>query len=681
MKFFNKKILFTVFFVSFIVFIIPHQASALGWSTSEIVGGFFYYIGYLFNFISGALLILGGWLVDIALQLNFDILNSTNKVVQIGWTITRDLANLGFVLLAIIIAIATIVRYQSYGNNKLLGKLIAVAILVNFSLTIAGSLIQFSNVLTKFFIRRTVPEGTSLLLSDTIGRVINPQKFLTPPADPPPPDPAEQGGGLATFGTAVLVGLTTLVFNVAFTMIAAITMLGFAFMLLARYLYLSVLLILAPMACLTLAFPALSEHWSKWWKKFTEQLLFAPAMSFFVYLAVVAAQQFAENPPTGIVGGTALGAIRETISNGLNLIVLCGILMMGLITAQSMGATGAKAALGAAQSLGNSTKKWAGNIARRSTQATARTRFGQNVAKRLQGGGKALQGVAGDYWKVKPDDGFMKRWSKRAANVATKATGFSSLSGATGELLSGRAKTMQDLAKAPDIKAKGIIGILTRGGLESIGAIEKKEEKPQERKSKGEITEDIKTRENLKENMIQAGYKEDSKEVMGIDTDVKRLKGELNRIIENEIRVDLGGKGMDEVNANLKKIIDGFTDDNGKKNKGQNELQSEFSAAKADWDRVKDDEKASKTDKATAKKKFKETEGALTDLNFRIKTYASVAVQKDKEQGAMNKAMGVTGRNRRGQSQQPPTASTSPTQSQQQPGQGQSGNTIPPNTV
>jgi len=86
-------------------------------------------IGYLLAVATGLLLSLAGLIGGFAIHLQELIVS--NGFVQQGWGIVRDVANLGFVLVIIVIALATILRRQEYGFKKLLPKLIAAAILVN----------------------------------------------------------------------------------------------------------------------------------------------------------------------------------------------------------------------------------------------------------------------------------------------------------------------------------------------------------------------------------------------------------------------------------------------------------------------------------------------------------------------------------------------------------------------
>jgi len=58
---------------------------------------------------------------------------------------------MSFILILLIIAFATILRQESY-SKKLLPKLLIMAVLINFSRTIFGLLIDFSQVIMLTFV-------------------------------------------------------------------------------------------------------------------------------------------------------------------------------------------------------------------------------------------------------------------------------------------------------------------------------------------------------------------------------------------------------------------------------------------------------------------------------------------------------------------------------------------------
>src|SRR4030042_5966834 len=76
-------------------------------------------------------------------------------MVHTGWQIVLNFANLGFVLAIIVIAFSTIFRRESYAMKQTLWKLIVAALLVNFSLVIAGAFINVSDIFSDFFLKQS----------------------------------------------------------------------------------------------------------------------------------------------------------------------------------------------------------------------------------------------------------------------------------------------------------------------------------------------------------------------------------------------------------------------------------------------------------------------------------------------------------------------------------------------
>src|SRR3989344_988128 len=117
-------------------------SGAIIWAFTTVLYGILIFIGWLLG-IAG---LFADWMIQPAY-----IINST--VVQIGWGVTRDLANMLFILILLGIALDYIL-FQSFGVKRALPTLIVVALLINFSLPIAGIFIDFANVFSDFFITK-----------------------------------------------------------------------------------------------------------------------------------------------------------------------------------------------------------------------------------------------------------------------------------------------------------------------------------------------------------------------------------------------------------------------------------------------------------------------------------------------------------------------------------------------
>src|SRR3989344_4190209 len=77
----------------------------------------------------------------------------TEPIVELGWKTLRDVSNMFFVLILLIVAIGTIIKWDVINYRQNLRRLILMALLINFSRTIAAFLIDFSQVITLTFIK------------------------------------------------------------------------------------------------------------------------------------------------------------------------------------------------------------------------------------------------------------------------------------------------------------------------------------------------------------------------------------------------------------------------------------------------------------------------------------------------------------------------------------------------
>ena len=238
-------------------------------------------VGYFFGFIAGIFLTIDAYLVKVALNINFELLKS--PVVQTGWQIVLNFTNLGFVLAIIVMAFATIFRVETYAMKKTLWKLIVAALLVNFSLVIAGAFINISDIFSNFFLKQG-GIGDPVEWSKAFAAMFRAQALLKVGETF-----AAQGfvdtatGAINTLGATVLQIIASVFFIALFTVLAAITLLAVAIMLLIRYVFLGILLLLSPIVWLLWIFPSTQHLWQKWWSQFLRWTFFAPIM-LFLYL-------------------------------------------------------------------------------------------------------------------------------------------------------------------------------------------------------------------------------------------------------------------------------------------------------------------------------------------------------------------------------------------------------------
>ena len=177
--------------------------------------------------------------------------------------------------------------------------------------------------------------------------------------------------------------------------ITAFTLLLIGFMLLIRYVYLTVLLIILPLAWLAYVLPGMKSHFSKWWSLFFKWTFFPVIALFFLYLALLiistqaaAGISFNTNVPQGLA------------AQSLEDIVLAGLILGGLFAANSLGLAGSKAFGNFAGNIRSGVAGYAGGIAARQGKKAASRLVPQKAMETLQSGGvpllpKRLQVAAG----------------------------------------------------------------------------------------------------------------------------------------------------------------------------------------------------------------------------------------------------------------------------------------------
>src|SRR3989344_2764843 len=238
-------------------------------------------VSWVLNSIMGLFVALGAWLAQSTLALSTHV--TELPVIQRGFSVALALANLGFVLGIIVVAIATILRIESYGMKQILWKLVVMAILVNFSFAIAGSIVNFSNTITDYFINQASPSPSAGVsaYSAFISSITNgfaPQALSRPDIN------------TSVGWDQVFVVIFSFLFNIIFLIFIALCFAAIAVLFLIRFVYLGVLLILMPLAWMMLVFPLFKSNWDKWWHNFLKWCFFAPLCVFFLHLAIASTQ-------------------------------------------------------------------------------------------------------------------------------------------------------------------------------------------------------------------------------------------------------------------------------------------------------------------------------------------------------------------------------------------------------
>lgn len=345
----RKKLAFSAIFLLMFLFFNIHYVKADNIVT-DLLGGTAGIASAGLFLILGALIQGVAWFIGQLLTVITDILFSVagyskfidNNVVSVGWPIVRDLCNMFFILILLIIAFATILRVESYSWKKNLPKLLIMAVLINFSKTICGLAIDFAQVIMLTFVNGFAGSGAGNLYDALgLGKIFEISKLPAQFSD-------KNISGMSVFGS-LLLGLFILI-------IAGVVIVIFTVILAFRIVMLWILIILSPLAFLAMAIPAGTKYASQWFGEFTKNIIVGPVLAFFLWLSLATVGQLdyatfgGYNSSTDSANQQTVSAALTTAGSKDNLtkfIVSICMLIGGLMMAQQIGAAGSSLAGGA----------------------------------------------------------------------------------------------------------------------------------------------------------------------------------------------------------------------------------------------------------------------------------------------------------------------------------------------
>ncbi len=494
-------------------------------------------INALMEFASWLMLILARLFIGLtifALKFFIEIAKYNNYIdtptVEVGWFLVRDVANMFFVVVLLVIAFGTILGIESYEWKKTLGKLIFAAIFINFSNLIAQLIIDAAHVFTITFTNAISATAGGNLISlfhiDQIYTITGAEEFNT------------FGGGNLRIE---IFAATIAAFFLSLIMI--VTMGAYLMVMMARMVVLWTLIIISPLAYILQVIPQTQKYAQEWWKEFINHVIVAPVMVFFLWLAFatlsspnVAKQDLDINVDSTEVD-TALegsksgfkGKRKQKLSissatsweNLANYLIAIAFLVVGLRVVNSLGVTAGGFVSGAAG--------FAKNVATVATgYAAGRALVGKAKDKGLELGGGALKGT----FKRLPLVG--------GAALKEYSAGIKSV-----------------------YKRKGLKGVLTGGRKEGFGgarAIAKRSDRAKELEEKGglrwlaaRIIEPVQRREKRAKDWDDASERahkiqEESYRTSGTRAGQAKTE-ETGRLKKVERRAEEKGKAKQEIEA------------------------------------------------------------------------------------------------------------------------------------
>jgi hypothetical protein len=292
--------------------------------------GIAYYLAqiiYVFTVGLGSLVAsVGAFLLNITISLSLDSAAYGLDFISTGWTMLRDLANMAFIFILVYIALQVMFQAQTHGTVERLVKVLAVALVINFSffatrvVVDAGNLIsvQFYNAIVKDAPQTTINplQGVSsgIQVPDITKKIMDGVNFQ----DAIGPDSFKNvtGNGWTDFGAGfisyafIYIALGAMLFMLAAAFVAS----GVKFII--RIVMLWFAIITAPLALLAWSFGGGhgegghgGGYFTRWLKNLISHA-FYPAVFLFVLLLI---SNFMSAAGAAGLGG---GLIQDSIANG-----------------------------------------------------------------------------------------------------------------------------------------------------------------------------------------------------------------------------------------------------------------------------------------------------------------------------------------------------------------------------
>ena len=227
------------------------------------------------------------------------VLGDQNNGMYIAWNIMRNIANIAFVIVFLIIIYSQLTSFgvSNYGLKKLIPRLIIAAILVNVSFIVSAIAIDISNILGYSIqdVFNTIREDAINITDDNFDGVNqtmdNPWSQLTALI--------LAGGGVYAGVTYAAAGGLYMLIPILLGLI--LTLIFVVIVLAARQAIIIILVIISPLAFVANLLPNTEKWFEKWKDLFFTMLMFFPAFSLVFGGSQLAGQLIIQNAGGNIV--------------------------------------------------------------------------------------------------------------------------------------------------------------------------------------------------------------------------------------------------------------------------------------------------------------------------------------------------------------------------------------------
>lgn len=360
MKSVAQKIFITLGFITLIALsVVPIYVGAQSTTdkiTGAVIGGLFDIQGsflriplFLLMKITAGLLGMAGLLLDEVLVRT--VVNMSSEITKITaindtWKVIRDLVNMSFIFILLYQGIKMVLGLGGSGVKKIIIGIVTTAILINFSLLFTKVIIDASNIVTLGFYNSISAAGGSSF--STAGAETTTQTFnfgfsgafmkplgITGLFD-------TSGFAQATNFTFGENGNMVIIYigSILFMLITLFIFLVISVLFILRFIAFIILLIMSPVAFVSLGIPGLEKVKEKYWGTLTSQALFGPLYMLYSWLVLRLMGPGGLGSSSASLGQALADPSKDTVSVIINFIILIGLLITSVIEAKKQATSG-----------------------------------------------------------------------------------------------------------------------------------------------------------------------------------------------------------------------------------------------------------------------------------------------------------------------------------------------------
>ncbi len=280
-----------IMYASGIPFTTGAEAGGISGALATVLGMIIYYTNI---YTVGILLAIVGWILEYVITYPWGGIWPTIgaagyvnvPAVVTGWETVRNVSNVFFSLILVIIALATVLKIEAYSWKQLLPKFVIMAVLINFSKSIAGIFTDMATVAMATFGGSFSGKFAASILTGF--GLVNLNSL----------NPGSGSSSVSDLGVLAAFIAAAIMVNVTFVILLVYTI-----ALLMRIVALWILIVLSPIAYVTRILPVTQRYSSMWWETFGRWVLLGPLMTFFLWLSLTMA--FGTGGEVGNGGGAS----------------------------------------------------------------------------------------------------------------------------------------------------------------------------------------------------------------------------------------------------------------------------------------------------------------------------------------------------------------------------------------